>query len=225
MKIQLIVLAVGAGLACLLAGAGTASAHARLKESVPKAGEVLQASPTEVRITFSNDIQKITGSFGIEVTDEAGTAVTAGAAAVQDDNRSVLFVALRPDLAPGRYVVKYKNVSDADGDPFEGGYAFYVGVQPTQEQLAQDALLEPPEGAATQTFVAGNPTAAVEDTPTPAVSIATRPSGNVPPSGSSPDSNDGDGNRMTTIAFVAAAVAAVAVIGGGIFLTMRRKQG
>jgi hypothetical protein len=96
-----------------------------------------------VSITFTQEIQKVTGTYGIDVTDEAGVDVTEGDAVLSDADRSVLTVGLQPELPPGRYIVQYKNVSDADGDPYAAGFAFYVGVEPTAEQLAADALLEP----------------------------------------------------------------------------------
>lgn len=176
-------------------------AHARYEDSTPAKGEVLSASPSQVTITFTQDIQKVTGTYGIEVADEAGVNVTAGDAVINDADRTMMSVGLQPNLPPGRYVVQYENVSDADGDPWTGGFAFYVGVEPTAEQLAADAQLEPED-----------------ETPSPA---ATEPSSTQEPSGTPPASatavppndDDDDGGGSTTW-IILGAVMAVGVVAG-----------
>lgn len=226
MKIQLIVIVLASTALALLTTAGSAGAHARLKESTPAVGEVLEASPAEVSITFTNDIQKITGTYDIAVENEAGQSFTAGPPLIDEEDRSVMTVPLQPNLPPGRYVVTYKNVSDADGDPFEAGYAFYVGVEPTQEQLAADALLEPPEVSATQTFQAG----AGAGTPppsAPATEVPSTPSNNTPvaPTNSS-DAEDDDSDNLATFVFIGAALAVAAVVGFAIWraVSVRRTE-
>lgn len=225
MKTQLIVVVLASALLAVLTSLGSAGAHARLKESTPAVGEVLEVSPAEVSITFTNDIQRIAESYGIDVTNEAGLAVTAGSAVIDDSDRSLMTVPLQPSLAAGRYVVMYRNVSDADGDPFEAGFAFYVGVEPTAEQLAEDALLSPPETAATQTFEAGNPSSptASSETQTPAVNISTPAP--EPTSAAPSDGDDGGGGVSPTVIFVIAVGAAVAIIGGAVYFTTRRTGG
>jgi methionine-rich copper-binding protein CopC len=192
-------LAVGA----LLVSASTVSAHARRESSTPGTSEVVATSPPSVEIIFTQEIQRISGTYGIDVTDEAGADVTAGDAVIDDIDRTKMSVALQPNLPDGRYVVMFRNVSDADGDAFEAGFAFYVGVEPTDEQLAEDALLEPPEVSATQTFEAGGET----------------PSGTPPPSsspGATPDppvngDDDGGGSNTAVIVIVVIAAAAVGI--------------
>ena len=216
MKIQLIVIALASALLALLTTTGSAGAHARLKESTPAVGEVLEASPAEVSITFSNDIQKLSGTYDIAVENEGGQSYVAGPPLIDEDDRSLMTVALQPNLPPGRYVVTYKNSSDADGDPFEGGYAFYVGVEPTQEQLAADALLEPPEVSATQTFEAESgartPTPAAVGTATGTTSTPSADSTPTAPSGEA-DSDDDDNRNLATLVFIGAVVAVAAIVG------------
>jgi hypothetical protein len=163
-------------------------------------------------------VQKITGTYGIDVTDAGGASVTAGPAVLDDADRRNMSVPLQPSLPPGRYVVQYKNVSDADGDAFAAGFAFYVGVEPTAEQRAEDALLEPSETSATQTFEAGNgrdtPTAGATSTPAMGVTPEVRPSAD--------DDDDGNGLALGFIvAGVAAAVVLIAVAG---LMYWRRQQ-
>jgi copper transport protein len=176
-----------------LANAGGVMAHANYDSSTPAKGEVLNASPAQVSITFTQDVQRITGTYGIEVTGPAGSA-TAGAAALNDEDRSIMTVPLAPNLPPGRYVVEWKNVSDADGDAADGAFSFYIGVQPTAEELAADATLEEQEPTPTATTGAPTPGA----TP-PASSTATPPSKN--------DDDDGGSGTAITVIIAIAAVA------------------
>src|SRR4051794_37076629 len=91
-----------------------ALAHARLKASTPGAGEILQDSPTQVDITFTQNVQKVSGTYDLTVGRDGAGSVTSGGAALDNDDRSKLSVPLQPDLPPGRYVVNWKNVSDDD---------------------------------------------------------------------------------------------------------------
>lgn len=217
----LVSLALLAAVVAVVGSPPTVSAHARLVESSPAVGEVLAASPAEVSITFSNDIQRIAGTYAMEVANEAGQTFTAGPAVIDEDDRSLLTAPLQPNLAPGRYVVAYKNVSDADGDPFEGGFAFYVGVEPTAEQLAADALLDPPESAATPTAAGDTQTPASAET---VISPTETSGGATPSSGSdgSTNSNDDGNDNLSTFVFVGVAVA-VAIIAG--FVIWRAARG
>jgi methionine-rich copper-binding protein CopC len=169
-------------------------------------------SPARVEITFNQQIQKIAGTYGIEVTRDRGAAVTTGQAVVNDGDRTKLSVTLQPDLPPGRYVVNWKNTSDADGDPIEGAFSFYVNTQPTTVDLANDAQLAQ-IGFEEATAEAGTPAAGSTDAATPAAtaggtrSPATSAATPVPTSGPS-TSNDGGSNAVlyVIVAFVAVAV-------------------
>lgn len=197
-------------IAAAVSAAGVAYAHARMKSSVPAKGEVVAASPAQVSLTFSQEIQKITGTYGITVSDAGGADVTAAPAAVNDADRTNMTVALRPSLPAGRYVVAWKNVSDADGDPAEGAFAFYVGRQPTAAELAEDAKLP---GEEEETPVA-SVTAAASPTRAPAGSAtAAAPS--------APD-GDGGGANVGLIVGIAAGALAVAVVAGGAAYWLRR---
>lgn len=224
MKIPLTAIAVASALVAVLMTAGSAAAHARLKESTPAVGEVLTASPPQVSITFSNDIQRISGTYDIAVANEAGQSFTAGPPVIAEQDRSLMTVPLQPNLPPGRYVVTYKNSSDADGDPFEGGYAFYIGVEPTPEQLAADALLDPPEASATQTLAAGSgagtatPAASATEPPSTPSSDSTRPAGNV-------DSDDDGNDNMPTLVFIGAAAVVAAIVGLVIWKAAATRRG
>jgi methionine-rich copper-binding protein CopC len=157
---------------------------------------VLSASPSQVSITFTQDVQRITGTYGIDVTGPGGTSATAGAAVLNDEDRSIMTVALAPDLASGRYVVRWRNVSDEDGDAASGAFSFYIGIQPTAADLAADAALEDVGQDETPEV---SPTTASQATPALSPTRA-------PPSA---EGNDDDGGNA-----VAVTVAVVAVIAG-----------
>ena len=207
-----------AALACVMvatfASSGTASAHARYKDSTPARGEVVAASPPTVSITFTQEIQKITGTYSISVTDAAGTEFTSGAAILDDDDRTMLSAPLQPSLPPGRYVVAFTNVSDADGDAYEGAFSFYVQVQPTEEDLAADSEL------------------AADDEQTPAASVTASgdppatPGGNPTPSPTdTPDVEDDDGSDNNALLWVGIAVVAGVAVGAVGFMLVRASRG
>jgi methionine-rich copper-binding protein CopC len=117
----------------------TAAAHAEYESSVPAKGAVVPAAPDEVSITFDTDIQTI--GLSIEVTHD-GASVTDGDAQREAADHTTASVPLDAGLAPGRYVVEWTNVSDADGDAHEGAFSFYIQTQPTAEDLEADEALE-----------------------------------------------------------------------------------
>jgi methionine-rich copper-binding protein CopC len=214
-------LSVGAAIAA--AGAAfalvvsIASAHARLDDSTPAAGEVVETSPPQVSVTFSQEIQKITRTYGIDVLDANENELTTQDAVLSDADRRILTVDLPASLPPGRYVVRYKNVSDEDGDPFEGAYAFYVGRQPTEAERAADAQLTQEEEEETPTAAAGTSTPAAQ-----ATSAATGAATAVTTPASTAD--DDSGGNITLILVVAALVVLVVLVAGGFFALSRMQN-
>lgn len=224
------VIAAVAAIGIAIAGfSAMASAHARVKSSSPAKGEVIQASPSQVEIFFTQAVQKVAGTYGIEVGRDRGAAVTAGPPVIDENDRTHLTVRLQPNLNPGRYVVQWKNVSDEDGDPAEGAFSFYIRSQPNAVDLQNDAQLEQigaesPEPGATES--AGSPTTAPSAATTPAPSgTAARPattSAAASPTvtSTSPDGGGGD----NTLYIILGGVGAAVVIGlGGWWLFMRQR--
>jgi methionine-rich copper-binding protein CopC len=105
-------IAIAVVAAAIVGFAATASAHARFKSSTPGKGEVVQTSPSQVEIFFTQAVQKVSGTYGIEVARDRGAAVTTGPAVIDENDRTHMTVQLQPNLTPGRYVVQWKNVSD-----------------------------------------------------------------------------------------------------------------
>ena len=223
MRSRVMLAAVAVGMTAVMAIApNVALAHARLKSSTPAVGEVLQTSPAQVVITFTEDIQKVAGTYDIQVLDGGGQPVTAGPAVLDNTDRAKLSVPLLPDLPAGRYVVNYKNVSDADGDKYHGSFSFYVKVQPTTADLADDAQLA--------TVSAENASPAAGTTPEAATTGSSSAGATAAVTGSatgtaSPAASTGSGgNTGRNIGIgVGVAVVVIVIAGGGWFAFGRRR--
>jgi methionine-rich copper-binding protein CopC len=217
-------LAAAAVLAATLMAAAPVFAHARYKSSTPGTGQVLAASPARVEITFTQQIQKVSGTYGIDVTRGGGAAVTAGPDVVDESDRTKLSVPLQGGLPPGRYVVHWKNVSDDDGDPAEGAFSFYVNTQPTAADLADDKRLEQIGAEAEAPAATGTPAttataAATTGTREPAISAAT------PLPTTAAAGGDGGGSDTGTYILIAAAILGGALIGfAGWQYAVRRRR-
>ncbi len=111
--------------ALLLLGAPTASAHATLVRSNPPDGSLLSRAPTQVELTFSEDVRVTLAS--IRVLDGEGRRVDRGNAHV-DGKGTQVSVGLRSDIPEGTYVVAWSVVS-ADTHPIHGGLVFSVGTR------------------------------------------------------------------------------------------------
>ena len=225
--------------AAAISNAAPVFAHARYKSSTPGTGEVLAASPARVDIVFTQELQKVSGTYGIEVTRDRGAAITTGPAVVADTDRTKLSVPLQADLGPGRYVVNWKNVSDADGDPATGAFSFYVNTQPNAVDLENDKQLEqigfepetpaagttpeagqtPQSGATASASTAARPSAAVTGTRSPGISAATP----LPTNAST--STDGGGGNTGLYVIIAAAIIAGIIVGFAAWqYTARRRR-
>ncbi len=208
---------VGVAMVVALAAAPRpASAHARYKSSVPGKSEVVRQAPARVEVTFTEEIQKIAGSYSMTVTDSNDAVASSGPAVIDEQDRRKMSVAMPDTLPPGRYVVHYANVSDADGDPFSGAFAFYVATQPTAADQAADAALaaaEAPE--ATDTASPGGATS----TQAPSGVATQRPAAATPASGSG-----GGGGSAVSVGVIVAAVVAVVAAGGGAYYWFRGRS-
>ena len=204
---------VAAVLLALVAVPQLASAHARYKSSTPGKSEVVQTPPTQVEITFTEEIQKIADAYNMTVTDANGAIASNGPAVINEQDRTKMSVPLASSLPPGRYVVHWNNVSDADGDPFAGAFAFYVGTQPTPADVAADAALaaaEAPE--ATDTAAPG----AATSTKAPSTGPAS------PAASATPTGSGGGGNAVLNVGVVVVVAVVVVVVGGFAFYWSRR---
>jgi methionine-rich copper-binding protein CopC len=93
-----------------------ASAHAHLVKSLPSAGAVLAAGPSEVVLTFDQPIQAFPGANGMVVTGPQGSHWACGRARI---NGNTLTASMGEVGPPGRYQIHYR-VLGADGHPITG---------------------------------------------------------------------------------------------------------
>ena len=100
--------------------------HAALLHTSPSPSAVVNASPAEVKLTYSEAVEP---RFAIvSVTDAAGRLQTAGPPRRSVVNPDELDVPLR-HLSEGWYLVYWRVIS-ADGHPVRGAFTFAVGPNP-----------------------------------------------------------------------------------------------
>jgi methionine-rich copper-binding protein CopC len=118
-----------------------APAHAHYDHSSPAIGEVVPNPPPRVDIYTDQDMAKVGNANAITVTNAAEQRVDTGPTTVDDADRRHFWVALQPNLSPGRYVVSFTTLSDVDNDSDHGRFAFYVGRAPTAQEKTLDTQL------------------------------------------------------------------------------------
>lgn len=112
--------------AALLSLTATAGAHPLPKSANPKPNAALTASPSEIRIGFS---ERLVAAFsGLELDDAAGQKIAIGTATINPNDSKELVVPLTMALAPGTYTVKWHAVGD-DTHRVSGHYSFQVKAQ------------------------------------------------------------------------------------------------
>ncbi|MER5463418.1 copper resistance protein CopC [Streptomyces sp. NPDC002668] len=117
---------IGTLIGALLAGANPASAHAALTGSNPKDGAVVATAPSNVTLTFSEQIAM--GNDSIRVLEPSGKR--ADKAKIRDlgtGGKVMYGVDLLPGLPNGTYTVAWQAVS-ADSHPVSGAFTFSIGA-------------------------------------------------------------------------------------------------
>jgi copper transport protein len=117
----LLLLLAAAGL--LLSSAAPASAHAALTGSDPQQGVVVDKAPTQVSLTFSEQVSMSADS--LRVLDPQGKPVQRGKPS--NVSGTTYSVQLHSGLPDGTYTVTYQVVS-ADSHPVSGAYTFSIGA-------------------------------------------------------------------------------------------------
>jgi methionine-rich copper-binding protein CopC len=117
-----LIINLGAFLA-VIAFASTASAHALLKKAVPAVGGAVNASPSEIRLMFSEGVEP--RFSGIALTTESGASVTLGKSNVDPSDNSTLIAPVPEALKPGVYTVSWHAVS-VDTHKTQGSFQFTV---------------------------------------------------------------------------------------------------
>jgi len=99
-------------------------AHAELVRSNPEANAVLDQSPAQVELLFSEPLEaKISV---IKVYDSSGAAIDAGDSIVDESNPERMTVSL-PLLPNGIYIVSWAVISQIDGHLTAGSFPFAIG--------------------------------------------------------------------------------------------------
>ena len=121
LKARRVAAPIGVAVLALLATASLVSAHAQYQSSTPAANATVQALPSTLQITYSEELSAIQ----ISVTAPDGSSATTGSASIDLAHRTNASVGLR-DAGPGTYTVVWHNVSGDDGDPNDGSFVFTV---------------------------------------------------------------------------------------------------
>jgi len=140
--------AIGAPLGAVLltaVWAAPTSAHVALMTSLPEAGTNLTIPPSEVSITFDDELDPDLSSF--TVSGPGSTEVGGGEVDLTVADRNVMTGTVTI-TTPGVYTVTYK-VAGVDGHGLEGSFSF--GYQattaipdPTSDEGPDTAMREPP---------------------------------------------------------------------------------
>jgi methionine-rich copper-binding protein CopC/putative copper export protein len=98
--------------------------HSQLVTSVPAAGDVVAASPTEIRLVFSEPIEPAYTTLDLIGPDGATIASSIGD---RDPADQYTLVAAVSSLTDGVYTVNWRALSAADGHTTSGFFTFGVG--------------------------------------------------------------------------------------------------
>jgi methionine-rich copper-binding protein CopC len=114
-----------AALAALAIGAlaTSADAHPKLTSVSPATDAPSKASPTEIKLNFSEGV--IAKFSGLELKDEAGKTVATGVPVNDPADRRQLVVPLPRPLTAGHYSVTWHAVSE-DTHRVKGEYSFEI---------------------------------------------------------------------------------------------------
>jgi methionine-rich copper-binding protein CopC len=123
-----------------LVGVGSAAAHANLERASPASNAVLNESPREVQILFSEEPEPRFSE--IALYDASGRRVETGPLRVLANQPRALAIDV-PALPDSTYTVSWKTLSAVDGHTAAGAYTFAIGVgqvpgAPTLPATAED---------------------------------------------------------------------------------------
>ncbi len=154
-RLRRLLLALLSGAAALWLSAPDASAHAAYESSTPGFAEVLVESPSEISIRFTQELFRREGANAISLEHvDSGETIALGTPSIGNDDRHAMSVGISQELAAGRYLVSWTNLSAEDGDEDVGSYPFYVSREATtaeeaeDRQIAGDLLVLYPDDAA-----------------------------------------------------------------------------
>lgn len=116
----------------IFATSGVVSAHANLERSTPLKDAVLNTSPKEIRIQFTEEIDSTVSKITVE--DQAGNVIK-GSLSYEADRWLIYTI---PELSEGVYKVKWQVLS-VDTHVTDGSFRFSVAV-PLEKEIASEAI-------------------------------------------------------------------------------------
>jgi methionine-rich copper-binding protein CopC len=99
-----------------------ANAHAQLVTSNPRISATVYKLPTQVSLTFDDDLIALGGSNVIEVLDPKNKKIQSGATSL---SQATISTKIKPSTILGKYKVIWRALS-GDGHPVSGFYYFYL---------------------------------------------------------------------------------------------------
>ena len=102
-----------------------ALAHAYLVHADPPPGSTLAQAPTQLRLTFSEQVDSAFSQ--LHVLNARRATVDPGDGAVATDDPRAMVVSLQPGLADGVYTVAWRTLSADDGHSESGAYTLVFG--------------------------------------------------------------------------------------------------
>ena len=108
--------------------AGTAfaaPAHAKVLSATPGIGSTIAQAPTTVTVVCAENLNPNSKLSNLFVYAPSGDLISQGDAKVSLNNPLQMSVTMKPS-GDGVYVVQWKTVSAADGDPDQGAFVFTV---------------------------------------------------------------------------------------------------
>ncbi|SDR29628.1 hypothetical protein SAMN05519103_01807 [Rhizobiales bacterium GAS113] len=115
--------AFAALVALALTAPSAAFAHALLLKAVPAVGGTVSASPTQLKLSFTEGVEPRFSGVQLQAAD--GRAVGTGAASVDPADKATLIVPIKSTLPPGSYKVVWHVVS-VDTHRTQGSFTFEV---------------------------------------------------------------------------------------------------
>lgn len=204
----------------------TVFGHADYDRSTPGRNEVLAEPPSRVDVFFTQEVRKLEGANFVRVFNDTREQVSTGDGVVDDGDRTHIFAEIPTPLAPGRYIVEWLSLSDADGDDDNGSFCFYVATQPTAEQQAECAQFDAEQGI-TPGPPATEPAAQPTPTPTEAEGPPTPTPSAPEPTATAVAAEEDDDGGAPVGAIVGGVVGGVIVLGliaGGVAVWLRRRS-
>jgi methionine-rich copper-binding protein CopC len=104
------------------AASSSAYGHAKLEASSPKAGAVVAATPTEVRLQFNEQVELAFSK--IKLIDQTGKVVEPSKVDLDKSNPRVMVATIAP-LGAGSYRVQWATLT-RDGHPVKGEFPFQI---------------------------------------------------------------------------------------------------